>query len=187
MAAATDPTTLQTSEPTMSLSLYTLSVPAFVRALKILSALLEKGRAHAEANKIELSTFVNARLAPDMMTLAGQIQSASDAAKSGTARLAGLPPPGFPDTETTFDELQARITKTLDFMATVTQEQIDRSEGGTITLKIRGTEMTFASDRYLTGFVLPNFYFHVTTAYDILRNQGVKIGKMDYLGSFDSL
>ncbi|UUZ64316.1 DUF1993 domain-containing protein [Polaromonas sp. P1-6] len=155
-----------------------------MRALKILSTLLDKGRAHAEASGTDFATLVNARLAPDMYTLASQVQSASDAAKAGTARLASLPPPSFPDTETTFDELQARITKTLDFIATVSEAQINSNEGGTITVKLGGKERTFASEAYLLGFVLPNFYFHITTAYDILRNQGVPLGKMDYLGSF---
>jgi hypothetical protein len=170
----------------MTVSLYQASVPAFTRALNILATLLEKGRAHAEASGTDLKTLVDARLAPDMYTLAGQVQSASDAAKSGTARLAGLPPPSFPDTETTFEELQARIQKTLDFMATVSAAQIDQREPS-VMLKMGGKELTFASDRYLLGFVLPNFYFHITTAYDILRSQGVKLVKMDYLGSFESL
>lgn len=168
----------------MSLTLYQTSVPAFVRGLNNLSAVLEKAKAHAQANSIDLATYVNARLAPDMYTLAGQIQSASDAAKFGTARLASISPPSFPDTETTFDELQARIAKTLEFMATVSEAQINASEGGTITLRMRGKETIFASEPYLLSFVLPNFYFHVTTAYAILRNQGVPLGKMDYMGSF---
>ena len=168
----------------MPLTLYQTSVPAFVRGLNNLSAVLEKAKAHAQANNIDLATFVNARLAPDMFTLAGQVQSASDAAKFGVARLASVTPPSFPDTETTFDELQARIAKTLEFMKTVSEAQINACEGGTITLKIRGKEMVFASEPYLLSFVLPNFYFHVTTAYAILRNQCVPLGKMDYLGSF---
>ncbi len=168
----------------MPLTLYQTSVPVFVRGLNNLSAVLEKAKAHAQVNGIDLATYVNARLAPDMFTLAGQIQGASDAAKAGTARLASVTPPSFADTETTFDELQARITKTLDFMKTVSEAQVNASEGGTITLKIRGKEMIFASEPYLLSFVLPNFYFHVTTAYAILRNQGVPLGKMDYLGSF---
>jgi hypothetical protein len=171
----------------MPLSLYQSSVPVFVRALKNLSALLDKGKAHADANGTDLAALINARLAPDMYTLIGQIQSASDGAKFGAARLAQLPPPAFPDTETSFDELQARITKTLEFLATVTAEQVAKSEGGTITLKLGGGERTFTSESYLLGFVLPNFYFHVTTAYAILRSQGVKLAKMDYLGSFESL
>jgi uncharacterized protein len=170
----------------MTISLYRASVPSFRRGLEILSTLLEKGRAHAEASGMDPAALIDARLAPDMYTLAGQVQSASDAAKAGTARLAGLPPPSFPDTEKTFDELQARIAKTLDFMASVSADQIDKRPG-TVTLKLGGTERSFSSDAYLLGFVLPNFYFHITTAYDILRSQGVKLGKMDYLGSFESM
>ncbi len=171
----------------MPLTLYQASVPAFVRGLTVLSGLLAKARAHAEAQGLDLSTLVNARLAADMYPLAGQIQSASDAAKAGTARLAKLVPPSFPDTETTFDELEARIAKTLDFIATVSEAQINSNEGGSVVMKAGGKELAFASEPYLLGFVLPNFYFHITTAYDILRSQGVPLVKMDYLGSFDSL
>lgn len=171
----------------MPLALYQVSVPAFERGLRVLSDLLSKARTHAEGHGIDLSTLVNARLADNMYTLAGQIQSASDAAKAGTARLAKLAPPSFPDTETTFDELQARIAKTLDFIASVSEAQINSNEGGSVIMKAGGKEQTFASEPYLLGFVLPNFYFHITTAYDILRHQGVPLVKMDYLGSFESL
>ncbi|MDB5964901.1 MAG: hypothetical protein JWQ72_1401 [Polaromonas sp.] len=171
----------------MPLSLYQTSVPAFTRGLNNLSAILEKGRVHAEAHKIALATFATARLAPDMLTLAGQVQSAADAAKNGTARLALMQPPSFPDTETTFEELQARIAKTLEFIASVSEADLNKNEGGSVTLKLGGKDRTFPSEPYLLGFVLPNFYFHVTTAYGILRNQGVPLGKMDYLGSFESL
>ena len=168
----------------MPLTLYQASVPVFTRGFNNLAAVLEKAKAHAKANNIDLATYVNARLAPDMYPLSGQIQGASDAAKFGVARLASVTPPSFPDTETTFDELQARIAKTLDFLKTVSETQINGREGSTVTLKIRGKEMTFASEPYLLNFVIPNFFFHATTAYAILRNQGVPLGKMDYLGSF---
>ena len=168
----------------MSLTLYQASIPVFIRGLNNLSAVLEKARAHAEANKVDLSTYVNARLAPDMYPLSGQVQSASDAAKFGAARLAGITPPSFADTETTFVELQARITKTVEFLKTVTEAQINARAGGAVTLKIRGKEMNFVCEPYLQDFVLPNFYFHLTTAYGILRHQGVPLGKMDYLGKF---
>ncbi len=168
----------------MPLSLYQASVPAFKRGLDNLAALLEKARSHALATHTDLSVYVNARLAPDMYPLSGQVQAVSDAAKFGAARLARVTPPPFADNETTFDELQARIQKTLDFIATVTPEQINASEGGTVTLKTGGGERTLDSEPYLLAFVLPNFYFHVTTAYDILRQQGVPVGKMDYLGAF---
>jgi len=168
----------------MPLSLYQASIPVFIRGLINLSAVLEKVKAHAVANNIDLATYVNARLAPDMYPLSGQVQGASDAAKFGAARLAALTPPSFADTETTFDELQARITKTLDFLKTVNEEQINARVGGQVTLKIRGKEMNFDCEPYLLNFALPNLFFHLTTAYAILRNQGVPLGKMDYLGSF---
>jgi hypothetical protein len=168
----------------MSISMYQASVPVFLRNLDILSTLLAKAAAHAEENKIDPSVFINARLAPDMFPLSAQIQSASDAAKSGSARLAGVPVPSFADTETTFDELQARIEKTKAFLQTLTAAQIDGTEEKTITVKMRANEVSWAGQSYLLTFVLPNFFFHVTTAYDILRHNGVKVGKRDYLGSF---
>jgi hypothetical protein len=168
----------------MPLTLYQASIPVFIRGFTNLSAVLEKARAHAAANNIDLATYVNARLAPDMYPLSGQVQGASDAAKFGAARLAAITPPSFADTETTFDELQARIAKTLDFLKTVSEEQINARAGGQVTLKIRGKEMNFVCEPYLLDFALPNFFFHLTTAYAILRNQGVPLGKMDYLGSF---
>jgi hypothetical protein len=168
----------------MALTLYQASIPVFLRGFHNLSAVLEKAKAHAAANNIDLATYVNARLAPDMYPLSGQVQGASDAAKFGAARLAGVTPPSFADTETTFDELQARIAKTLDFLKSVSEAQVNARTGGTVTLKIRGKEMNFVCEPYLLDFALPNFFFHLTTAYAILRNQGVPLGKMDYLGSF---
>jgi hypothetical protein len=168
----------------MPLTLYQASIPIFIRGFTNLSAVLDKAKAHAEANKIDLSSYVNARLAPDMYPLSGQVQGASDAAKFGAARLAAVTPPSFADTETTFEELQARIAKTLDFLKTVNAAQIDARAGGTVTLKIRGKEMNFECEPYLLNFALPNFFFHLTTAYGVLRSQGVPLGKMDYLGSF---
>jgi hypothetical protein len=168
----------------MPLSLYQASIPVFIRGFTNLSAVLEKAKTHAAANNIDLATCVNARLAPDMYPLSGQVQGASDAAKFGAARLAAITPPSFADTETTFDELQARIAKTLDFLKSVSEAQINARTGGTVTLKIRGKEMNFVCEPYLLDFALPNFFFHLTTAYAILRNQGVPLGKMDYLGSF---
>jgi hypothetical protein len=167
-----------------SLSLYQLSVVCFIRGLERLSSILNKGLAHAEASGVDANTLVQTRLAPDMFTLAGQVQGACDAAKAATARLAAMTPPSFPDNEATFAELQQRIAKTLDFIRNVEPAQIDSALERTITLKLRGNEVTFEAQPYLSNFVLPNFYFHVTTAYDILRQQGVALGKMDYLGSF---
>jgi hypothetical protein len=127
---------------------------------------------------------VNARLAPDMFTLAGQVQSASDASKLGAARIAGITAPGFPDDETTYAQLQARVAKTIDFLNTVERAQIDGFESREVVMKNSRGEMHFTADRYLMQFALPNFFFHVTTAYGVLRHSGVPLGKMDYLGKF---
>lgn len=168
----------------MALSFYDISVPVFLRGLGQLSHLLDKGLAHAQASGIDPTVLVNARLAPDMFTLAGQIQSASDASKLGTARIAGLTAPSFPDTETTYPELQARIAKTVDYLQSVDRALVDGFEDRPVTMKARGNELTFTAQRYLLQFALPNFFFHVTTAYDVLRHSGVPLGKMDYLGRF---
>jgi hypothetical protein len=162
--------------------MYQASVPVFVRGLENLSAVLAKGAAHAEAKKIDPAVFVNARLAPDMFALARQIQIASDAAKGCVARLAGAEVPSYPDTESTFPELEARIAKTIAFVKGFTATQIDGSEERSVLLKMRSGDMTFRGQDYLFKLTLPNFYFHITTAYDILRHNGVEVGKMDYLG-----
>ena len=166
----------------MSLSMYQASVPVFTRILENLAAILKKAEAHAEAKGFDPAVLVNARLAPDMHPLARQIQFASDGAKRGGARLAGVEPPAYPDTETTFAELQERIAKTIAFLKELTAEQIDGSEDRTITMKLPGTELSFTGQAFLLNFVLPNFYFHVTAAYLILRHNGVELGKMDFLG-----
>jgi hypothetical protein len=167
----------------MAISMYQISSPVFARVLRNLSAILDKAAAHAEAKKIDPSVFINARLAPDMLPFARQIQIATDGVKGCVARLAGIDIPSYADTETTFPELQARIAKTLDFVIGVSAAQIDGSEDRTVTLTLRGSEMQFLGLPYLLDFVLPNFYFHVTTAYAILRHNGVEIGKSDFLGS----
>ncbi|HEY1383129.1 MAG TPA: DUF1993 domain-containing protein, partial [Dongiaceae bacterium] len=166
----------------MTLSMYQASVPVFARGLESLSAILAKGATHAEAKKIEPAVFVNARLAPDMFPFSRQIQIASDAAKGCVARLAGAEVPSYPDTESTFAELEARIAKTLAFVKGFTASQVDGSEERNVVLKMRSGEMTFRGQDYLFKLSLPNFYFHITTAYDILRHNGVEVGKMDYLG-----
>ncbi len=166
----------------MSLSMYQASVPVFLRMLANLSAVLDKAAKHAEAKKIEPSVFVTARLFPDMLPLSAQIQIASDSAKGCAARLAGVEVPSFPDTETTFPELQARIEKTVTFLKTLKPEQIDGSEERNIHLKMRTREVDFTGQVFLLHFAMPNFYFHITTAYAILRHNGVELGKMDYLG-----
>ena len=168
----------------MALSMYDLSVHVFTRGLGQLAHLLEKGLAHAKAENIDPATLVEARLAPDMFTLARQVQSASDASKLAVARIAGIAAPPFADTETTFEELQARISKTLDFFKTVDRSQLDGREAQLVVVKTRGHELNFTAERYLLQFALPNFFFHVTTAYGVLRNSGAPVGKLDYLGSF---
>ena len=166
----------------MTLSMYRASVPPIVRALTNLRAILEKAAAHAEAKKIDPSVLLAARLYPDMFPLSRQVQIATDNAKGVAARLAGLEPPKYEDKETTFPELTARIEKTLDYLRTFRPEQIDGSEEKTIVLPMRSGPLSLAGLRYLLELVLPNFYFHVTIAYAILRHCGVELGKQDFLG-----
>jgi hypothetical protein len=165
----------------MSLSLYDASVPVYQNVLANLSAILDKAEAHANANGVDLQTYLDARLAPDMHPFTRQIQTVSDAAKGGAARLAGITPPSMPDTETTWAELKDRLAKTQAFLATITPDQIDSREAETIEMKFPGNSMTFTARDFLFNFTLPNFMFHVVTAYGLLRSQGVPIGKMDYL------
>lgn len=167
----------------MSLSLYQASIPQFVRMFGNLSAILNKAVAYAEERKIDPAVLLNARLAPDMHPLTRQVQIASDVAKGCAARLAGVEPPSFADNESSFAELQARIGKTLDFIKSVTPEQINAGEGRDILLKFPNSEFSFKAPDYVLHFALPNFYFHVTTAYAILRHNGLGIGKMDYMGA----
>lgn len=166
----------------MSLSLYQASVPVFVRMFGNLSTILDKAAAYAEARKIDPVVLLNARLAPDMHPLTRQIQIASDAAKGCAARLAGLDVPSYADNEASFAELKARIDKTLAFIQSVPPEQIAAGAGREILLKMPSGELRFSAEDYLLHFVLPNFFFHLTTAYAILRHNGLDIGKMDYLG-----
>lgn len=167
----------------MALSMYQASVPVFLRALGNLSTILHKAEAHAAAKKIDPSVFVNARLAPDMLSLAGQVQRASDTSKGAAGRLAGIELPRFEDTETTFADLQARIAKTVTFLQGVPAEKVDGSEEREVKLSLRNEDVVFRGQDYLLGFALPNFFFHVTTAYAILRHNGVDIGKRDFLGT----
>jgi hypothetical protein len=167
----------------MKISMYQACVPVFVRMLNNLSAVLDKGAAHAEARKIDPAVLINARLYPDMLPLVKQVQIASDGAKGAAARLAGQEPPKYEDSETTFAELKARIQKTVAYLNSLKPEQIAGSDEKTITLEIRGNAVTFEGLAYLLNHATPNFYFHVTTAYDILRHSGVEIGKADFLGT----
>jgi len=168
----------------MSLTMYQASIPVFVRMLGNLSAILDKAAAHAETKKIDPAIFVNARLAPDMFPLSRQIQIATDMVKGCAARLAGIEVPSYEDNETTFADLQERITKTVAFLQSVSASQIDGSEDRKITLKFGSKELNFLGQAYLLDFVLPNFHFHLTTTYAILRHNGVEIGKKDYVGNY---
>lgn len=164
--------------------LYEASVPVFAHALETLSHLLRKAEAHAQSRKLDPASLIEARLAPDMYPLARQVQSAADAAKACTARLAGQKPPSYADTETTFDELQARIAKTLDFIRSVDPALISSAIGRTIEVPLPSGSKSFSGRGYLLNFCLPNFFFHVATAYGILRHKGVELSKLDYLGAF---
>lgn len=164
--------------------MYQASVPVFIRNLQNLSTILNKGAANAEARKIDPTVLINSRLAPDMFPLSRQVQIACDAAKVGAARLAQVEIPSFEDSETTFDQLQERITKTINFLQTFKAEQIDGTEELKITYTQRNRESNFIGQQYLLNYALPNLFFHITAAYAILRHNGVEVGKKDYLGSF---
>ena len=165
----------------MSLSLYDASIPVFVTMLKNLDHFLNKAETFATDEHVELSTLTEASLGHGMAAFTRQIQLASDGAKSGAARLAGVEAPAMPDTETTFPELHERIAKTIEFVESIKHEQVDGQEARVITLTFPGRTMEFTGQTFLLTFNMPNFLFHVTTAYAILRSQGVPLGKMDFL------
>src|SRR5256885_2381771 len=167
----------------MNISMYQASTPRFVNTLKTLSAILDKAQAHAEANKIEPTVLTNCRLFPNMFPMKRQVQIACDTAKGAVARLAGVEVPKHEDTEETFADLKARIAKTVDFVLSVGAAKIDGSEAREVVLKMRSGEVKFTGMQHLLGHALPNFYFHVATAYNILRHNGVEIGKRDYIGT----
>lgn len=167
----------------MSLSMYQASVPLFIRSLTAMSGFLKKGEAHAKAHKIDPAVFVNARLYPDMFTLVHQVQIACDNAKGCAARLAGEQPPSHADNEQSFADIYARIDKTIAYLKTLKPAQIDGSEDRAIELKMRDHTEHTKGQPYLIDRVIPNFFFHVTTTYAILRHNGVEIGKRDFLGS----
>tara|TARA_B110000305_G_C19178600_1_gene510849 strand:+ start:106 stop:600 length:495 start_codon:yes stop_codon:yes gene_type:complete len=162
--------------------MYTSSVPVVTHFLKNLSAILEKGEDFCKEKEIDQAVIVNSRLAPDMFTLARQVQIACDVAKGCGARLSGTESPKHEDTEATFAELQARIQKTIEFLESVPADSIDGSEDKEIKFKAGPYELEFTGQSYLNTFALPNLYFHITTAYNILRHNGVAVGKMDFLG-----
>jgi len=162
--------------------MYQASAPRFANILRNLSAILEKAEAHCAAKKIEPAALTSYRLFPDMFPLTRQVQIASDTAKGAVARLAGIDIPKYEDTEQTFAELKARIAKTIDFVESVSASKIDGSDEKEIVLQMRSGERRFKGMQYLLGHAYPNFYFHVTTAYNILRHNGVEVGKADFIG-----
>lgn len=158
------------------------SVPVLIHFLNSLSAIVNKAEAHCAAKKIDPEALLNARLFPDMFHFTRQVQLVTDFAKGAGARLAGIAVPSFADEEKSFSELQARIAKTRDFLATLKKEQFADAAERLITIKVGGQDMSFAGAAYLSGYALPNFYFHLVTAYNILRHNGVELGKRDYMG-----
>jgi hypothetical protein len=167
----------------MSISMYQASIPRFVNILGNLSNILDKAQAHVEAKKINEATLPNYRLFPDMLPMTSQVQIACDTAKGVVARLAGVENPVHEDTEKTLADLKARIAKAIAFIQTITPRQIDGTEDKEIVIKRGDKETRYKGMQFLLGHAVPNFYFHVTTAYDILRHNGVEIGKRDYLGN----
>jgi hypothetical protein len=166
----------------MTMSMSAASLPVFKHMLSNLSHILDKGAAHAEAKKFDPANLITYRLAPDMLPLSKQVQIACDAAKLGAARIAGVEWPKWEDNETTFADLKARIQKTLDFLASIPAEKLDGTEEKELQIPVgRETTRTFKAQDYLRFWVLPNMFFHVTTAYAILRHNGVDLGKADYL------
>lgn len=167
----------------MAITIYDQLVPVFSQMLSALDKVLTKAEADAAARKIDLDVFANGRLAPDMLPLTRQIQIMTDQAKGGASRLAGQEPPKWADDEKTFADLHARVAKTLAHLKTFNPEHFDGAETRSIELKFPNATFSFTGKDYLLGFVIPNFYFHYTTAYAILRHNGVPIGKGDFLGS----
>ena len=168
----------------MTVSMYTASVPVLKQMLGALSAVLGKGAESAAARKIDPSVLVASRLAPDMFALARQVQIATDMSKGGIARLASVEIPKYEDTETTIEDLQARLAKTIAFIESIPAAAIDGTDDKDITITVAKQDRHFTGQAYLLHWVIPNVIFHVTTAYDILRHNGVEIGKRDFLGSF---
>ncbi len=166
----------------MAISMYQASVPPMIQGLRALSGLLDKAAAHAAARKIDPAVLLNARLFPDMFPMMRQVQIACDFAKGVPARLAGVDVPAFEDKEKDFADLKARIDRTIAFVQTLKPAQIDGSEDRDVTIKLGGNPVTFKGQTYLINFALPNFYFHATTAYAILRHNGVELGKRDFIG-----
>ena len=169
----------------MSLSMHEASVTAFTKTLSNLKAVLQKAKAHALELKIEEAVYTQARLYPDMLPLSRQVQIATDIARGAAARLAGNEPPAYEDNEKTFDDLVARVERTIDYMAKLEAAKFDDAATREITRPVRGQPHTFSGINYLLQFATPNVYFHTATAYGILRHNGVPLGKADFLGDLD--
>ncbi len=167
------------------LTMYDATIPPLKRILTNLATILKKGEEHADTKKIDHSVFLNGRLAPDMYPLTRQIQIATDMSKGGVARLAGVEIPKYEDDETTFADLQARIAKTIAFIDSIMPAQLEGSETRDIVITVRKTNLEFKGQAYLLNWVNPNVYFHTATAYNILRHNGVELGKLDFLGPRD--
>jgi hypothetical protein len=167
----------------MSITMHSASVPIFVRMLGNISTWLDKAEAHAEAKKFDSSVYLSARLAPDMLSFTSQVQIACDTVKFCVARLGGVESPKFEDNETTLAQLRERIGATIAYAKSVPAAKIDGSEDKDVTMPRRGGTITMKGEAYLKHFALPNFFFHATTAYALLRHNGVELGKMDYLGA----
>ncbi|HSS70887.1 MAG TPA: DUF1993 domain-containing protein [Casimicrobiaceae bacterium] len=169
----------------MTLSMYQASVPLMTKMLTNLKGILQKAAEHAKSKKIDDSALLNARLFPDMFVFARQVRLACDFARGTGARLAGVEPPAYEDNEQTLAELVARIERSIEYLGTLKAQQIDGSETREIVRPIRGEPKKFTGVNYLLQFALPNFFFHITTAYAILRHSGIEIGKTDYIGALD--
>lgn len=169
----------------MALSMHQSSIPIFIRTLTNLKAILAKGAAYAQARKIDESVLLQARLYPDMLPLTSQIQIAADQARAGADRLSGTEPASWEDNEKTFAELMVRLDRTIAHLQSLTEAQFEGAETRSITRPVRGQPRTFTGVTYLQQFVLPNLFFHTTTAYAILRHNGLEIGKADFLGPLE--
>ncbi|KTD51104.1 DUF1993 domain-containing protein [Legionella quateirensis] len=167
----------------MSLSMHQITIPIFIRMFNNISIILKKAEAHCDKEHIDPAEWLNARLAPDMFPLVRQIQIATDTAKGCASRLADIEIPVYADTESSFAELEDRIQKTIHFLQSVNSSDIDSSENREVTFKTQHHELHFKGLDYVTHFVLPNFYFHISMTYAILRHNGLAIGKTDYLGA----
>lgn len=166
----------------MPISMYSITVPCFIRMLGNLSAFLKKGEEYAKGTGIDEAEFLGKSLAPEMFNLTRQVQTVSDVAKGCAARLAGKEIPSYEDNEKTFVELYARIDKTVEYLESFTPEHIDGTEENNINIKLPDRELNLPGQSFVLNFATPNFYFHTTMAYAILRNAGVDVGKMDYIG-----